>query len=214
MPDFNVHFAAGALSGGAVGVWGAATGDLGMLHAGAVAVLGTTGGLLPDLDSDSGKPLALLFQLISVLLPVLLYPYARSWGGQDIPFLICYYTAAYFVINYLVMPMVKKATRHRGMMHSVPFALAAGEAAFLLLLPSGLLTAIYAGLAVLTGGLAHLVLDTFPSIGKASGNALKFKSQSLIGTLSVYALLIVMGIPMTERLLPLLRPALRRLLSL
>lgn len=221
MPEFKAHLASGVLSGGAVAAWGVVSHDLNLIHAGAVAVLGTTGSLLPDLDSDSGKPLALLFQLISILFPVLLYPYMRRSGGQDIPFLLCYYTAFYLFINYGVMPLAKKLTRHRGMMHSVPFAIISGEAAFLLLLPSGMKTAIYGGLAVLAGCLTHLILDELsamslafgfiPAVKRSTGSALKLKGMHLMSTLFIYALMIVMGVSVTAHLLPVVRPFFRRI---
>lgn len=221
MPEFKAHLAAGVLSGGSVAAWGVVSHDLNLIHAGAVAVLGTTGGLLPDLDSDSGKPLALLFQLISVLFPVLFYPYMRRNGGQDVPFLLCYYTVFYLFINYGVMPLAKKLTRHRGMMHSLPFAIVSGEAAFLLLLPSGMKTAIYGGLAVLAGCLTHLILDELssmsiafgfiPAVKRSTGSALKLKGMHLMSTLFIYALMIAMGVSVTAHLLPVVRPFFHRI---
>ncbi len=212
MPEFNTHLIAGALTGTAVGAWGFFHQQIGPVHAGAVAVLGTLGSLLPDLDSDSGKPLALLFQMISVLLPVLLYPYIFHGRGHDVPLLLCYYAGAYLLINYTVMPLVKRATRHRGMMHSLPFALVSGEGAFLLLLPSGQMTAVYGGLSVMAGCLIHLILDELASITqRSSGGAMKLKSPHLIGTLFVYGLLVVMGVAVAARLFPTVRPFLRSL---
>lgn len=216
MPEFKAHLITGIAAGGAVAAWGVVTHTLGPVHAGAVAILGTLGGLLPDIDSDSGKPLALLFQMISVLVPVLLYPYIRPGMGQGVPYLLCYFTCSYLLINYGVMPMVKKATRHRGMMHSLPFAVVAGEAAFLLLLPSGRTTAIFGGLAVLAGSLAHLLLDELssgflPSVKGSAGRALKLRGATLSSTLFIYALLIGMGVAVSANLLPVLRPVFRSL---
>jgi len=212
MPEFNTHLVGGILTGTAVGAWGFFQHQIGPVHAGAVAVLGTLGGLLPDLDSDSGKPLDLLFQIISVLLPVLLYPYVFHGRGHDVPLMLCYYAGAYLLINYAVMPLVKKATRHRGMMHSLPFALVSGEGAFLLLLPSGRLTAIYGGLSVMAGCLVHLVLDQIASMGqRSSGGAMKLKGPHLLGTLFVYGMLVVMGVAVAARLFPAVRPFLRSL---
>lgn len=200
--------------------WGTLSHDLNLVHAVAVAVLGTTGGLLPDLDSDSGKPLALMFQLISILFPILLLPYAWPYirlyigpgSGKDIPFFLCYYTVSYLLINYAVLPLVKRFTRHRGMMHSLPFAIVAGEAAFLLLRPSGMTIALYGGLAVLSGCLAHLILDDL--VSASIGGALKLKGPNLWGTLAVYAVMVAMGIEVTARLLPVVRPFLKKILDL
>ncbi len=220
MPEFKTHLAAGAAVGGAAAAWGMMSHDLNLVHAVAVAVLGTTGGLLPNLDSDSGKPLSLMFQLISILLPVLLLPYAwpyirlyiRPGSGKDIPFFLCYYTVSYLLIHYGIMPVVKRFTKHRGMMHSLPFAVVAGEAAFLLLRPSGMTTAIYGGLAVMSACLVHLILDDLASA--SLGNSLKMKGPHLAGTLAVYAMMVGLGIEVTVRLLPVFRPFLKKILDL
>ena len=214
VPEFKTHLAAGILTGLAVGAFGFISHDLDPVHAGAVMIMGTTGGLLPDMDSDTGKPLALLFQLLSVLFPVLAYPHVKFLYGQDITFLICYYTVSYLFINYGVMPAVKKMTRHRGMMHSIPFAILAGEASFLLLLPSGITTAVYGSLAVFGSVFAHLVLDelgamTFafgfiPMVKQSAGSALKLKGH-IASTVVMYVFLVCMGIAVADHLLPFLK---------
>ena len=71
-------------------------------------MVGSVGGLLPDLDSDAGKPLVFLFHLISVLIPSLLSVKAVQIGGDSPEFLICYFTASYLFINYIVCAIIKQ----------------------------------------------------------------------------------------------------------
>lgn len=212
MPDFNLHLTSGILTGAAVTAAGVLAGDLNPVQAGAVVVLGTTGGLLPDLDSDSGKPLALLFQLLSVLFPILAFSHLPLAWRSDIAFQLCYFPGAYLVVRYLACPLVKRMTRHRGMMHSLPFTLVAAEGAYLLLASSGLLIAFYGALAVLAGCLVHLVLDELHAmelkfgvllvVKRSSGSALKLVSKDFFGTVFMYLLLLIGTTALVVRLFP------------
>lgn len=212
MPDFNIHATSGCLAGAAMAAAGVLSQDLGPIQAGAVFVLGATGGLLPDLDSDTGKPLALLFQWLSVLLPVLLLPHIRAVHHLDTAFMLCYFPLFYLIIHYGVCPVVKRLTRHRGMMHSIPFALICAEAACFLLLESGKVIAFYGGLSMFLGCMVHLILDEFQSMDvkfgfivilkRSSGSALKFAGNSLFGTLITYLVLSAMTWLLTLRMFP------------
>jgi len=204
MAGFKAHLASGIASGAGISLIGFFLRGLSLTQAGAVFVVGSVGGLLPDLDSDTGKPLSFLFHLVSVLIPSLLLIKAIRIGGDSPEFLICYFAVSYLFINYVVCSIIKKITVHRGMMHSIPFALMCGGICYLLFLSSGKQVAIMAGTAVLLGCLVHLVLDEFSSFKlkfgfipipkKSSGSAFKFKSESLGATLFTYVVLAFVGI--------------------
>ena len=204
MADFKVHLMGGIAAGAGASAIGHYMAGLTILQAGAVFVVGSVGGLLPDLDSDTGKPLVFLFHLISVLIPSLLFVKAVQIGGDSPEFLICYFTASYLFINYVVCAIVKRVTVHRGMMHSIPFVFVCSGVAYILFKPSGTQVAVIAGLAVLLGCLVHLVLDEITSFKlkfgiipvpkRSSGSAFKFKSDSLLATLFVYIILVIIGI--------------------
>ena len=204
MANFKVHLMGGIAAGAGASAIGHYMAGLTILQAGAVFVVGSVGGLLPDLDSDTGKPLVFLFHLISVLIPSLLFVKAVQIGGDSPEFLICYFTASYLFINYVVCAIVKRVTVHRGMMHSIPFVFVCSGVAYILFKPSGTQVAVIAGLAVLLGCLVHLVLDEITSFKlkfgiipvpkRSSGSAFKFKSDSLLATLFVYIILVIIGI--------------------
>ena len=92
-------------------------------------------------------------------------------------------------------------TVHRGMMHSIPFALLCGGVGYLLFSNSGGQVALIAGAGALFGCLVHLILDELnsfklkygfiPALKKSGGTALKFKSSSLSTTLCMYTILIL-----------------------
>ncbi|MBU1171915.1 MAG: metal-dependent hydrolase [Proteobacteria bacterium] len=216
MPDFNIHLTAGVLTGTAMATAGFIGHDLDPIQAGAVLILGATGGLLPDIDSDSGKPLALLFQLVSVLIPILVYPHVKPGLVTDITFQLCYFPIFYLFINYLACPMVKKMTRHRGMMHSLPFAFLSAEAAYILLDSSGKFIAFYGSLSVFCGCLSHLILDELHAMSlkfgfivvvkRSSGSALKLVGNDIFSTFVTYSLLLLFSTALVTRLFPDLIP--------
>ena len=204
MADFKVHLMGGIAAGAGASAIGHYMAGLTILQAGAVFVVGSVGGLLPDLDSDTGKPLTFLFHLISVLIPSLLFVKAVQIGGDSPEFLICYFTASYLFINYVVCAIVKRVTVHRGMMHSIPFVFVCAGVVYILFKPSGSQVAVIAGLAVFLGCLVHLVLDEITSFKlkfgiipipkRSSGSAFKLKSDSLFATLFIYIILVIIGI--------------------
>lgn len=204
MANFKTHLAGGIVSGAGFSVAGVATSSLSLTQAGAVFTVGAFASLIPDLDSDTGKPLAFLFQLISVLVPCLFYQQAVKFGGHSAEFLICYFVSSYFFMNYVVCGLIKKITVHRGIMHSLPFALLCGSIGYWLFIKSGPQMAYMVGLAALGGCLVHLVLDELnafklkhgivPGLKKSSGSAFKMKSQSTLTTLFIYTLLVMVVI--------------------
>ncbi|MCK5374918.1 MAG: metal-dependent hydrolase, partial [Alphaproteobacteria bacterium] len=164
----------------------------------------TIGGILPDIDSDSGKPLSLIFGKISVLLPALLLGQLTTVESFSSEFLVSYFVCSYFIINYLICGLVKKITVHRGIIHSLPFSILSGEIGYLLFATSEENVAIIVGGAMFAGCLVHLILDElhsftfkykiFPVLKKSSGTALKFKSDSPFASAALYCLIIIAAI--------------------
>ncbi len=204
MADFKTHLTSGIINGACFASAGIFLKNLSPIEASTIIIVGTTGALLPDLDSDTGKPLALLFQMISILIPVLLYPYTKLFFTPTTPFLLCYFTTFYLTINYVICQLIKKLTKHRGIMHSVPFSILCGEITFLLLFPSGLKLSIFGSFAVFSGCIIHLILDELNSLSlkfgfiivmkNSSGSALKFFSPYIFSTITTYFLIIATGI--------------------
>lgn len=161
----------------------------------------TAGGLLPDLDSDSGVPVRELFGITAAGVAVLLFHPLRD-EGFPLEQTLVLLGLAYFFIRYGVANAFRRWTVHRGMFHSVPALFIAGLAVYLLY-PSrdGMLKAYLAG-GVMVGFLSHLVLDEIYSVdfmgvrvrfNKFAGSALKFASPSWPATLAAYVLLAVLG---------------------
>ena len=201
MAEFKTHLAGGIVSGAGFSAAGLLTNTLDFTQAGAVFTVGAMAGLLPDLDSDTGKPLTFLFQLLSIIIPCVFFFSAARYGGNSAEFLICYFTLSYFFMHYIICHFIKKITMHRGMMHSIPFAILCGGVGYLIFVNSGRQVALMAGTASLCGCLIHLILDELNSFGfkfgfiptlkSSSGTALKLKSTSISTTFIMYTILAI-----------------------
>jgi hypothetical protein len=207
MANFQGHITTSAVLGVAVGAFGAW-----YLHYdwGAVflaAGLTTIGGMLPDLDSDSGVPVRELFGLAGVLVPLLLVH--RLQRLQFTPEqLLVILAAIYLVVRYGVAEIFKRITVHRGMYHSIPAMLIAGLAVFLMhrpehaIAPEEMQKRLYFAVGTMIGFLSHLVLDELyavnlmggvPRLNQFAGSALKLKSASWIATGLTYTILCALG---------------------
>jgi hypothetical protein len=161
------------------------------------AGLTTLGGLLPDLDSDSGVPVRELFALTAAVAPVLLQGRLGAYGLTPEQTLVVM-GGLYLLIRFVLSAIFKRWTVHRGMFHSIPALLISGLAVFLAYHGREVDLRLYLAGAVMLGFLSHLVLDELYSIdfmgGKVklnryAGSALKFFSRSASATVAAYAVL-------------------------
>jgi hypothetical protein len=165
------------------------------------AGLTTLGGLLPDLDSDSGVPVRELFGITAAVTPFFLLPHLDV-KGLSLEQKIVTLAAVYLFIRYALSTAFKHLSVHRGMFHSLPAMLIAGLATYLLYPGEDrLLRAFLAG-GVMLGFLSHLVLDELCSVdflglrlhlNKYAGSALKLFSRSWTANLITYLLLAGLG---------------------
>jgi membrane-bound metal-dependent hydrolase YbcI (DUF457 family) len=198
MAGFKTHLFWGMTGSGILATAGYLQGHIDIKEANAVVILGTLGGLLPDLDSDTSKPLEYLFQLLSVLIPMLLYSFLKDRFSGDITNILLLFAFGYLTMQYFFRPIFKKLTVHRGIMHSIPFALLCGQMTFLLFSEISQIVAFYYAAAVFSGMLLHLIIDEFyavsfkgviPRFKRSFGTALSLYSSSLWTTLFIYFLL-------------------------
>ena len=165
------------------------------------AGLTTIGGLLPDLDSDSGVPVRELFGAAATIVPLLLVHRFRDDGYNSEQILVLV-GAAYIFIRYILSALFKHLSVHRGMFHSLPAMLISGLAIYLLYHSPDLKLRIFLAAAVMLGFLSHLVLDELYSVdfmglrirlNKYAGSALKLTSPSWPATLTTYFILAELG---------------------
>jgi hypothetical protein len=157
MAAFREHVAFSSLLG--VG-YAAALKSQGIEPAHALLAGGVCGvaGMLPDLDSDSGKPVRELFGITAAIVPLLLFQRLRDAGfTPEQTILIA--AGLYLAIRFGAAWLFKRLTVHRGMFHSLPAALLVAELTFLAHGgPDEAGRLAMAGGALL-GFLSHLLLD-------------------------------------------------------
>jgi hypothetical protein len=169
--------------------------------AGVGALVTALGGLLPDLDSDSGVPVRELFGLAGAAVPLLLL---RSLANSGLSAEETLLAAAglYAGIRYGLANVFKHLTVHRGMFHSLPAMVIAGLAVFLAYRHPVFELRAYLAVGVMVGFLSHLVLDELcsvdfrgltPKLNKYAGSAVKLTSDSRSATAFTYALLLGLG---------------------
>ncbi len=162
------------------------------------AGLTTLGGLLPDLDSDSGVPVRELFGVSAAVAPFLLFRRVYAECGQSIEQTLVVLAAVYILIRYVLAHIFKRFSVHRGMFHSIPALLIAGLTTYLLYPNDDVRLRTFLAGAVMLGFLSHLILDEIYSVdfmgarlqlNKYAGSAVKFVSKSWPATLTTYLLL-------------------------
>ncbi len=197
MADFRTHITVSGVVGVAVGA--AAVEPLGFPVETAVlaAALTAVGGMLPDLDSDSGVPVRELFALAAVMAPLVMIPRLIQMGLTREGVLACL-LIGYVVIRYWLRAVFKRLTVHRGMYHSLPAMLISGLVVYLGYHSDHRPTRLLFALGVMAGFLSHLVLDELYSVdlsglrlrlNKFAGSAVKMFSPSMPGTATCYAVL-------------------------
>ncbi|MCS6976672.1 MAG: metal-dependent hydrolase [Gemmatales bacterium] len=198
MAAFHQHVAVSAVIGTGYGA-ALMTAGVEWSHSVLAGGLCTIAGMLPDLDSDSGKPVKELFGLAAAVVPMLelhrLEHLAESREGG-----IALAAVLYLVIRFGLSALFKRITVHRGMFHSLPAACIAGLLAFLAHDCNETEGRLVMAGGVFLGYLSHLILDEISSVDlsglrikSSAGSALKLYSASYAPSLFTWLLLFVLG---------------------
>src|SRR6516164_4619600 len=158
MASFRGHIAFASVLGGVYGAAGSLW--LGLdwgpvfLGAGLTAI----GGLMPDLDSDSGVPVRELFSLAAVMMPLLLVRRLHH-AGLTPEQILALMAGVYVLVRYGGAALFKRITVHRGMFHSIP-----GLLIYLGDHQANPRLRLFLAGGVMIGFLSHLVLDEIYSV--------------------------------------------------
>jgi hypothetical protein len=166
-------------------------------HAGLAGLLCSVSGMLPDLDSDTGRPVQELFGLTAAVVPLLLFQRSQH-AGLTSEGTILAMAAVYLTIRFGAAWLFRNLTVHRGMFHSLPAAVIAGEVVYLLDDGARTLGALVLAGGVCLGFISHLILDEIYSVDarglsirlkSSAGSALKLFSPSIPATVFAWTLL-------------------------
>jgi hypothetical protein len=200
MAGFRTHITVSTVCG--LGYGAAAVNPLGFPAETAFLAASVTavGGMLPDLDSDSGVPVRELSGLAAAVIPLLLMPRLAA-GGMSQEGVLATLVFLYLLIRYGLGFVLRRVSVHRGMFHSIPAMLIFGLLVYLEYHGEMRTRLLLAG-GVMLGFLSHLVLDELYAVdfngvrlrlNQFAGSALKFASPSWVATCVCYGLLAGLG---------------------
>jgi len=200
MANFQTHITASTLLGVGYGAVAHFYFDVSAGHALVAGALCSVAGMLPDLDHKLGIPLRETLNFLAVLAPMLMMPRFIELGltPEQLVFVAI---VLYVLIRFVGGALFRKFTKHRGMWHSIPAAVAAGMVTYIICLSPEQEVRMMKSWAVVLGFLLHLLLDEIYSVDligrrikKSSGTALKFFGNNSGANMFAYANLIVLGL--------------------
>jgi hypothetical protein len=200
MAGFQTHIAVSTLTGIGYGVWG--------FHCGApvetsvlAGALCSISGMLPDLDSDSGRPVQEMSSFAAAVVPMLMLERFSTLGWSHETIALAG-AGIYAAIRFGAAEIFKRYTVHRGMWHSLPACVACGLLAFLVVAGPDIAIRLFKAGAVSLGFLTHLVIDEIWSfqlrsgklnVKRSFGTALKIFGRNKWANLTMSGLLTVLA---------------------
>jgi hypothetical protein len=200
MAGFQTHIAVSTVTGIGYGIWGWQCGapvETCVLAGGLCSV----SGMLPDLDSDSGRPVQEMSCFAAAVIPMLMLERFENFGWSR-EMMVLAAAGIYAAVRFGVAELFKRYTVHRGMWHSIPACIACGLMAFLIVAGNDIAIRTFKAAAVSLGFFSHLLIDEIWSfrlrsgrinIKKSFGTALKFFGGDRFANLTVYMTLGLLG---------------------
>ena len=201
MADFKTHIGTSCCLGAGYAALGAYYGlplEAALVAGGLCGI----GGMLPDIDSDSGVPVRETMGFAAAVTPVLLVDRFQHLGFNYEQMVLAG-GAAYLFVRFGIARLLMRYTVHRGMFHSIPALLIFTGLAFLLCGSTNLHLRYFKAGGVALGVFSHLLLDELYSVEWASGRwrlksssgtALKLWGDSAWANFSTYGKLAVVGV--------------------
>lgn len=201
MAGYRTHITVSGLLGAGYGTAASLAFGYSGIHGALAGCLTGVAGMLPDLDSESGRPVREVFGLTAALAPLVTMHKLLEWGGSmDGAMLLA--VLLYVSVRYGGALILGMAAVHRGMFHSIPALLIAAELTFLAYHGHTTEVRLLMALGVALGFASHLVLDEIYSVQwngmhiklKASaGSALKFMGNDWTANFITFSMLLALS---------------------
>ena len=197
MAGYREHLTFSALCGAAYGTAAGFWGPFSPEQAAIAGGLTGLAGMLPDLDSETGKPVRELSGVVAAVAPFVAMRHLVDVLGSVDAFILAG-ALIYLAVRYGGAWLLARLCVHRGMFHSVPALGIASLLAFLAYKSDDVRVRILMGGGVGLGYLSHLVLDELYAVqwngvrvrlNKAAGSALKCFGRSFPANAVAYGLL-------------------------
>ncbi len=177
MADFRTHMITSTAAGAVYGFVGYQFG-IALPTCIVAGGLCSVSGMLPDLDSDSGRPLREATTLAAAVVPMLMVERFQRFGWSHETMVLAA-GVLYLFIRFGLTEIFRRFTVHRGMWHSIPAAAVVGMIAFLVMSCEDISVRMFKTMAVVLGFMSHLILDEIWSIDFKRG---QYKFKSSFGT--------------------------------
>lgn len=197
MAGYREHITVAAFAGLGYGVGSVLVGGFTLVQGALAGWLAALGGMLPDLDSPTSRPVRELFGLVAAIGPLLLA--GRVLQVLDLPHgpesIMLTIVVMYIAIKYGGSELVSKFAKHRGMFHSLPALIISAEIVYLVYPSEAETTKLLMAGAVGTGFLSHLLLDEVYSVDvqagrlrlkKSAGTAIKWSGPDFVPNMICY----------------------------
>ena len=197
MGMFREHLAVSCACGTALGAGMWVGTPATAAQAGVAATLTAVGGMLPDLDSDAGRPIREVTALLGAAVPMVAVRRLIE-VGHSLDAAVGLGILSYWAVRYGGSFLLKRWTVHRGMFHSVPAMVVAGLLAFLAYAHPHPGVRLLMATAVMTGYASHLMLDEWrsvdwsgltPRLKSSAGTAVKWAGPDAGANAVCYTLL-------------------------
>lgn len=202
MASFNAHISFGILTASVVTTGLVVTERASMASAPLIFLMTVISSMLPDIDSDTGIPVRILFGILGI--GTMVGSIFFLWGNEQVSLgqQVTVAVGAGLVVYFVVGRIFRYFTAHRGIFHSIPAALIMGLIGVTVTdsFQPEPRTALAIGLSITAGYVCHLVLDELNSAvnlsgipflpKKSLGTALKFWSKSKFASISIYGVLL------------------------
>jgi hypothetical protein len=165
MANFHTHIAAAAAGSGFLSVLCLQVGLAGPREALVLALMGTIGGILPDIDLEHAYPSRIMFSLFGIMAAFLVVFLAEN--DLSIVELWLVGLIVFMVIRWPIWMVFNQYTHHRGSIHSLAGALLftfAGVIFSHLIMGKNPFIAWLNGLFIFMGFILHLLLDELYSV--------------------------------------------------
>lgn len=167
------------------------------LYGSVAALLATIGGLLPDLDSDSGVEMKGFTGMLGVLVALAVWEgLGKAHPPPAFELHLWATVGSYVAVRHGIRRIASHLTVHRGISHSIPAGAVWGALVYLYYPTTSHSLRVVMATAVMLGFLSHLLLDEICSVdlsgarvNKAFGTAMKFWAPSAWSTVAIYLLL-------------------------
>jgi len=208
MADFKTHLTVGTATGFGLSIFTYMVDWISNIYMAVIVFFATViGSFLPDMDSDSGLPVQIIFGLYAYLAATLSLYFVKDYGGSFI-FLILAPAASFIFVKVFLEKIFNKFTSHRGVFHTIPAILIM----FLLSLfiaqqtKLPLMEQFVISLSVGMGYFCHLLLDEIFAINfltstksKSSGFSIKKFFKNRFGTKSSFGTALDLGFNQPEK---------------